>query len=425
MRQDRPADPIPVDHQRLPAPSVAVFGAGLIGSYLGLSLALSNSSDETVDQSANPLVHLVGRQRLVEKVERLYVDMDAGGPGFGLTFRKSISEVEPVSARIPRRSIGCHGSLESLVEAMPERGPDFLVIALKRFDNAAAVDALRRMGFSVEGRRQKWCPRGSGEWYWRETTIVMYQNGAGAAAELRRKLGDGDKEGILRADSKVGDGEGKVEELDVLDGMWFFNVVEKEEGWFHQGSVGAVCLPDCEKARWLRDAMRRAWIDCRLMDDMESMVYGKVLINLNNGISALSGLPLKQEMYQYEYREVLARSQFETLDVYNATGINPVSSTTVPARLLPNFLLLPDCVYQSVADRVFAVNEKATSSMYEDIKAGRKTEIDFFQGEVSRLGRIHGIPTPICDRVTEIVKTVEGMAAGIVPHSGKEMMGER
>jgi len=47
---------------------------------------------------------------------------------------------------------------------------------------------------------------------------------------------------------------------------------------------------------------------------------------------------------------------------------------------------------------------KHPSSMLQDIRRGRRTEIDDLNGYVARLGREVGIPTPMCDAVVAMVK---------------------
>ena len=46
-------------------------------------------------------------------------------------------------------------------------------------------------------------------------------------------------------------------------------------------------------------------------------------------------------------------------------------------------------------------------SLYQDMKNGRLTEIDYLNGEVSRLGKIHNIPTPVCDVITLMIHAKE------------------
>ncbi|MBF0710448.1 MULTISPECIES: ketopantoate reductase family protein [unclassified Gemella] len=46
-------------------------------------------------------------------------------------------------------------------------------------------------------------------------------------------------------------------------------------------------------------------------------------------------------------------------------------------------------------------------SLTQDMKNGRLTEIDYLNGAVSKLGRKHNIPTPVCDLVTELIHIKE------------------
>ena len=46
-------------------------------------------------------------------------------------------------------------------------------------------------------------------------------------------------------------------------------------------------------------------------------------------------------------------------------------------------------------------------SLYQDMKNGRLTEIDYLNGEVSRLGKIHNIPTQVCDVITLMIHSKE------------------
>jgi 2-dehydropantoate 2-reductase len=48
------------------------------------------------------------------------------------------------------------------------------------------------------------------------------------------------------------------------------------------------------------------------------------------------------------------------------------------------------------------------SSMYQDIKKGKRTEIDYLNGKVIELGKKHGIPTPVNETLVGLIKFLEG-----------------
>ncbi|MCX7590766.1 MAG: hypothetical protein N2255_03975, partial [Kiritimatiellae bacterium] len=46
------------------------------------------------------------------------------------------------------------------------------------------------------------------------------------------------------------------------------------------------------------------------------------------------------------------------------------------------------------------------SSMLQDIRAGRSTEIDSLCGVVVRLGQKYGVPTPVNERMLESIRAI-------------------
>lgn len=60
----------------------------------------------------------------------------------------------------------------------------------------------------------------------------------------------------------------------------------------------------------------------------------------------------------------------------------------------------------------------AKASMLQDLEKGRPTEVRMIDGYVCQVGRKHGIPTPYCDMVVEIV---EKIGAGELPLSDENL----
>ena len=54
--------------------------------------------------------------------------------------------------------------------------------------------------------------------------------------------------------------------------------------------------------------------------------------------------------------------------------------------------------------RVTALRDHGKTSMLQDVLAGRETENRYFAGAVSRIGKKHSIPTPLCDFVSILLE---------------------
>jgi 2-dehydropantoate 2-reductase len=65
----------------------------------------------------------------------------------------------------------------------------------------------------------------------------------------------------------------------------------------------------------------------------------------------------------------------------------------------------PETLIDYAARHDVAYDHKA--SMLQDVEAGRETEIDFLNGGVVRFGREHGVPTPLNEAMTALIKGVE------------------
>jgi len=224
-----------------------------------------------------------------------------------------------------------------------------------------------------------------------DAVVVSFQNGVGNAEILHRALG----------------------EHAVLPGMVPFNVLRRGDAHFHQGTSGILALqalPDRRHAP-LVDALEKAGLPTHAFDDMRGIQWGKLLVNLNNSINALSGLPLQQQLAQRPYRKIMAACVKEGLRVLKRAGIRPEIDAPLPPALVPALMSLPNGLFNMLAKKIVAIDPNARSSMWEDLQRGRKTEVDLLNGEIVRLGAQLDVPTPINQRIVDLVKEAENRGA--------------
>jgi 2-dehydropantoate 2-reductase len=137
---------------------------------------------------------------------------------------------------------------------------------------------------------------------------------------------------------------------------------------------------------------------------MRSVAWGKLLLNLNNAINALSGRTLLEELAERDYRRVLAAAMLETLNLLNAAGIEPAKIGPFPPRLLPHAVGSPNFIFKNLFLRIQRIDPAARSSMWDDFVAERPTEIDYLNGEVVKLAKALGREAPVNRAIVELVK---------------------
>lgn len=192
--------------------------------------------------------------------------------------------------------------------------------------------------------------------------------------------------------------------LTALAGMVPFNVVQPVPGQVRRATSGLLWAQEHEATRAAQADFARAGLPLRLEADMRAVQWGKLLLNLNNPVNALSDLPLREELQQRDYRRVLAALIGEALDGLKAASIAPAKVAASPPGLLPTILRLPDWAFRIVAARMLKIDPQARSSMWDDVQAGKTTEIDDLCGAVMRLCAAHAVPTPVNTKVRELVE---------------------
>ena len=82
------------------------------------------------------------------------------------------------------------------------------------------------------------------------------------------------------------------------------------------------------------------------------------------------------------------------------------TSQVAPARLL-KLLRLPDWLYKRLASASLRIDPEARSSMWEDLQAGRRTEIDYINGAVVSLAQGAGLDAAANRRIVDLVHAAE------------------
>jgi 2-dehydropantoate 2-reductase len=196
----------------------------------------------------------------------------------------------------------------------------------------------------------------------------------------------------------------------VLAAMVPFNVISKSEGRFHRATSGDIVIE--------RDAAGTAarlsvpGLVLRTTDNVVGVQWGKLLVNLNNAVNALSGLPLREQLAQRDWRALFADQIAEGLAAVRAEGIQPVSPTPLPSNWTPHLLRLPDALFRIALAPAMKIDPEARSSMWEDLERHRRTEIDYLQGVITGIADRRGLKAPLSRRIVALIKEAEAAQRG-------------
>ena len=208
-----------------------------------------------------------------------------------------------------------------------------------------------------------------------------------------------------------------------LDGMVSFNIANLGGGRYHRGTAGFLAATDHPSLGPVAEAFKLQQLKLRLVADMRPIQWGKLLLNLNNPVNALSGMPLREELMQAGYRRCLAALQEEALHVLRAAAIEPAQLTAVTPKAFLRVLRLPTFLFRLAARQALKIDAKARSSMADDLSAGRPTEIAWLCGEVQRLAQSLGLQAPLNARMQALVEAWPQRGAPYSPRQLTQALG--
>ena len=314
--------------------------------------------------NAGAHVTLVGRPRVIDPLAM-----------HGLT----VSDLDGFSSH----QDGANLRLATSLMEVADRDGAVILLCVK---GGATVAAAREISLA--------CPSG--------TTIVSLQNGVDNVARI-----------VAAAPS-----------MKVLAGMVPYNVVMRSAHHVHRATTGSLYIGHSEASDKFAQIFAAAGLPTELSTNMHPVQWGKLLLNLNNPVNALSDLPLQAQLSDRNYRRVLAGLQTEALTLLAKANITPAKVAAVSPRVLPHLLRLPNWLFTRVAGRMLRMDASARSSMWDDLHHGRMTEIDDMCGAVVRLASAQGGSAPLNERMCALVAQHQAGGAAALA-SGRGMSGRQ
>jgi 2-dehydropantoate 2-reductase len=147
-----------------------------------------------------------------------------------------------------------------------------------------------------------------------------------------------------------------------------------------------------ERLRELAATLTDAGLPTHVVDNIDDRIWTKLLVNVGfNAATALTGVRNGELVEHADGRAILTAAIDEAVAVARVKGI---------------VLQIDDPVgFALELGRTGIATQR--SSMLQDVLRGRATEVDFINGAVAREGTALGVPTPVNDALTRLVKVLE------------------
>lgn len=327
--------------------NIIVIGAGAIGCYIAGRLA-----------TAGEQITLVGRARTVEPIALN-----------GLTVTDLQGFKAHVAADLTAKYLNVASNLKLATQNLfkNQAAPNQKTVVLLCVKGGATLAAAQEI--------VDCCPAG--------ISIVSLQNGVDNVARIKTA----------------------APQMYTNAGMVPYNVVMKTASHVHRTSMGKIYMEQSDVTTELVAIFNAAGLLATTSNDMRSVQWGKLLLNVNNPVNALSDLPLRDQLLNRDFRYVFATLQLEALAAIRAAGIEPIQLAAVKPRVLPYLLKLPNLLFTRLAKKMLHMDASARSSMWDDIQHGRITEVEDMCGAVVRLAKQVGTKAPCNEAISKLIAT--------------------
>ena len=256
---------------------------------------------------------------------------------------------EPKTAELRMIGLAENRADVRFASALPALDPDtLLLLTTKAYDSARAIGGFKHL-------------------LQRDTTVICLQNGLRVEDEVREVVGDA---------------------CPVLRAITYFGGLLESTGVVSLRANGHTSIESGLTSNAIASLFSACGLDGRVTPDIQKEVWQKTIANaVINPLTAMTGMEVgwvADERIDRLKRSIIA----ECVAVAHYEGTHFDEDLT-----------------KSINDTFRS--SRNLSSMHQDLAKGRRTEIDYLNGAVVRLGQHYGIECPINLALTTIIKQLE------------------
>ena len=177
---------------------------------------------------------------------------------------------------------------------------------------------------------------------------------------------------------------------DVLPAAVYVATEMAGDGHVRHHGAGQLVIGQSPRSHEVADLFIAAGIPVELSDNIQGVLWTKLIVNCAyNALSAITALPYGQLVQHAGVEQVLCDIVDECLAVAAKAGITPVGDVREGVQRIPR--IMPN----------------QTSSTAQDLKRGRKSEIDHLNGCIVHKGEELGVPVPVNRVLHTLVRLFE------------------
>ena len=196
-----------------------------------------------------------------------------------------------------------------------------------------------------------------------------------------------------------------------ISGVVLFNAFYSEPGVVFLTIKGGLFLEYDEGfsdvLNVLVNSFKEAGLDSKIVEDVDGFLWNKLIVNLQNAVTALTGQTIKESIVDKNSRAILVATMKEGISIIEQSGVQLKTLPGFDSKKMVRRLSLFNSTLLKVGSRFMDLKENARTSMWQSIHRGKSTEIDFINGEIVKLAKKNNLKAPINSKLVELIKEAE------------------
>jgi len=194
----------------------------------------------------------------------------------------------------------------------------------------------------------------------------------------------------------------------VMFGATFYapnKIVHNFEGDLLLGNIFDTKVDNLEEVSKLLSSVFKTTI----LDNLRGAKYLKLFINLNNCIPALLGVSMQEAFSDLEVAELAIRLNKEAYGIVESSNIELASLPSYPKERLEGLVSMDIKGSAALFSKIMTSlsKEPLYGSILQSIKRGKKSEIDYINGEIVKLARGGSLQASLNERIVQLICKVE------------------
>jgi len=196
----------------------------------------------------------------------------------------------------------------------------------------------------------------------------------------------------------------------VISGVVLFNALFLKPGESTLAIRGGLLIEDeksnSEAIEDLINCFNMRGLTSKSVKNIEGFQYSKLIVNLQNAVTALTGQTIKESIIDSNSRSVLIATMKEGLYILEKSGISIESLPDMDPKKIIKRLSSYNSIFLRIGSKILKL-KNARTSMWQSLSRGKSTEIDYINGEIVSLARKNNLKAPINEKLVELLKEAE------------------